>query len=56
MTAIIAMIFHMKSMTAAALFPTPLSLEEAAALSPKTILLAVQGWCHAEQQVTRFQA
>ncbi|MGE4418184.1 MAG: IS66 family transposase [Marinobacterium sp.] len=45
----------MKSTTAATLFPTPLSLEEAAALSPQTILLAVQGWCHAEQQVTRFQ-
>ncbi|MDD5278044.1 IS66 family transposase [Acidithiobacillus sp.] len=45
----------MKNVTAAALFPTPLSLEEAAALSPQTVLLAVQGWLHTEQQLTAFQ-
>ena len=49
------MILHMKNVTAAALFPTPLSLEEAAALSPQTVLLAVQGWRLAEQKLAAFQ-
>ncbi|WP_414041941.1 IS66 family transposase [Acidithiobacillus sp. M4-SHS-6] len=42
-------------MTAAALFPTPLSLEEAAALSPQTVLLAIQGWLHSEQKLASLQ-
>ena len=46
---VIDMILLMKA-TAAALFPTPLSLEQAAAFTPQQVLMAVQGWQLAEQQ------
>ena len=45
----------MKSATASALFPTPLSLEQAAALTPQQVLMAVQGWLHSEQKLAAFQ-
>ncbi|MDD4965318.1 MAG: IS66 family transposase [Gallionella sp.] len=45
----------MESVTAATLFPTPLNLDEAAALSPQIVLQAVQGWSAAEAQNTRLQ-
>ena len=49
------MILLMKATTASALFPTPLSLEQAAALTPQQVLMAVQGWLHSEQQAAAFQ-
>jgi len=49
------MILLMKATTAAALFPTPLSLEHAAALTPQQVLMAVQGWQRAEQKLAAFQ-
>lgn len=45
----------MESVTAATLFPTPLNLDEAAALSPQIVLQAVQGWSAAEAHNTRLQ-
>ena len=45
----------MESATAAALFPTPLSLEQVAALTLQQVLMAVQGWLHSEQQAAAFQ-
>ncbi|WP_254892677.1 transposase, partial [Acidithiobacillus thiooxidans] len=45
----------MKTVTAAALFPASLNLEEAAALPPQTVLLAVQGWLHSEQKLAALQ-
>ena len=45
--------FPMKSATAAALFPTPLSLEQVAALTLQQVLMAVQGWLHSEQQAAQ---
>ena len=47
---VIDTILLMKATTAAALFPTPLSLEQAAAFTPQQVLMAVQGWQLAEQQ------
>ncbi|MBU2718852.1 IS66 family transposase, partial [Acidithiobacillus ferridurans] len=41
---VIDTILLMKATTAAALFPTPLSLEQAAAFTPQQVLMAVQGW------------
>ena len=52
---VIDTILLMKATTAAALFPTPLSLEQAAALTPQQVLMAVQGWLHSEQQAAAFQ-
>ena len=49
------MILLMKATTASALFPTPLSLEQAAALTPQQVLMAVQGWLHSEQKLAAFQ-